>query len=144
MRIPKDSSAGRREFGLQMEERRASESAQEWKSVRRGWCLGDEQFREELLEQAVKKSGEHHQAQERKEGVEQKAERIVREGLHRLRWTVKDLRGTRKGAAEKVAIARRLRRETTISLKWIAARLEMGAPAHAANRIYEQNRKGRV
>jgi hypothetical protein len=70
--------------------------------------------------------------------AEQKAERIVREELRELDWTIKDLRKSRKGAPEKVAIALRLRRETTISLKWIAERLQMGCLTHAANRIYEK------
>jgi hypothetical protein len=37
-------------------------------------------------------------------------------------------------------IALRLRNETTISLKWIASRLEMGSWVHTANRIYESQK----
>jgi hypothetical protein len=65
MRIPKDSPAGRRQFALQMEQRRDS---------------------------------------------------------------------------EKVRVARRLRAETTVSLKWIAQRLEMGCWTHAANPIYDKQK----
>jgi DNA-binding CsgD family transcriptional regulator len=46
-----------------------------------------------------------------------------------------------QGSQRESEIARRLRKETTISLKWIAARLEMGSWTHAANRIYEKNTK---
>jgi hypothetical protein len=56
-------------------------------------------------------------------------------------WTAKDLRHCRKGDKRKVSIARRLRAETTISLKWIAERLEMGSWVHAANRIYDERKK---
>jgi len=50
--IPRDSPAGREHFALRMEQRRSQESRQrDWKAVERGWCLGSEGFREELLEQ---------------------------------------------------------------------------------------------
>jgi hypothetical protein len=143
MRIPRDSVAGRREFGRQMEERRASESGKEWKSLRRGWCVGDEEFRKELLEQVSQKSGAHHYAGQRQESAEAKAEQIVREELKGLGWTARDLRTRRKGDGQKVRIARRLRAETTVALQWVAARLEMGTWTHAANRIYESNRAKR-
>jgi hypothetical protein len=140
MGIFKDSHAGRQQFASRMEQRRGSEAAKEWKPMRRGWCLGEETFREELLEQVRSKGTENHSGAELIEAVEQKAERIVREELKKLGWTVKDLRSSRKGASEKGAIARRLRSETTIPLKWMAARLHMGCWTHAANRIYEKKR----
>jgi hypothetical protein len=64
-----------------MEQRRGSEAAKEWKPMRRGWCLGEETFREELLEQVRSKGTENHSGAELIEAVEQKAERIVREEL---------------------------------------------------------------
>jgi len=51
MRIAQDSQAGRRQFQILMEKRRDEENGLQWKSLRRSWCLGDEQFRQELLEQ---------------------------------------------------------------------------------------------
>ena len=33
-----------------MEERRRLNAPAEWKTIRRGWCLGGERFRQELLE----------------------------------------------------------------------------------------------
>jgi hypothetical protein len=47
--IPKDSEAGRQQFGLQMERRRVDEQTADYRPVRRGWCLGSEEFRKELL-----------------------------------------------------------------------------------------------
>src|SRR5579863_5558957 len=58
--IPKDSGAGRREFGARMEGRRQEETADEFKPVERGWCLGDEEFRQELLEQVDCAPGDSH------------------------------------------------------------------------------------
>ena len=70
--------------------------------------------------------GPNHYGAERQETDEQKAERIVNEGLRRLGWSDDDLSGRAKGHPAKVLIARRLRQETTMSLKWIATRLRMG------------------
>ena len=40
-----------------------------------------------------------------------------------------------KGDARKIRIARRLRTETAVTLKWIAAELNMGTWTHMANRL---------
>ena len=52
LHIPKDSVAGRAELENYLEVRRAQEDGGEFKQIRRGWCLGSDQFRQELLEQA--------------------------------------------------------------------------------------------
>jgi hypothetical protein len=43
----------------------------------------------------------------------------------------------RKGDKRKVRIAVRLRRKTTITLKWMAEQLAMGTWANVARRLYE-------
>src|SRR5262249_35229899 len=60
MRIPKDSVAGRRQFQLAMEQRRGTETGQNWRELRRGWLLGEEAFRKELLAQVHEKIGPSH------------------------------------------------------------------------------------
>jgi hypothetical protein len=125
--IPKDSAAGREEFGRQMEQRRREEAAADYRSIRRGWCLGNEEFRQELLAAATERVGPSHYGSDRQETDEQKAERMVRQELQRLGWKEDDLPGRRKGDKEKVKVAGRLRQETTMSLKWIAQRLSMGS-----------------
>ena len=99
----------------------------QWKRLRRGWCLGDEQFRKELLEQVYARAGDHHYGAEIAESAEAKAQRIITEELKRLGWTETDLQSRRKGDAGKVRMALRLRRETTVSKRWIAERLTMGS-----------------
>jgi hypothetical protein len=119
-----------------MEQRRREENAAQWAPLRRGWCFGEESFREELLAQAQAKIGPNHHGGQRREAAEEKAKRIVREELRRLGWKPADLERHRKGDLEKVRIARRLRSETTMSLKWIAACLVMGTWTYLANRLY--------
>ena len=79
---------------------------------------------------------EAHPGRERDETEQAKASRIVQEELKRLGWTKAELRRRRKGDAAKVALARRLREETAVSLKWIAQNLHMGTWTHVSNRLY--------
>ena len=56
--IQQDSAAGRQEFERHMEARRLEEAdEEELKPLRRGWCLGSEQFRQEMLERMDGKLG---------------------------------------------------------------------------------------
>lgn len=52
-------------------------------------------------------------------------------------WLERELRGRPKGHSGKVIMARRLWQETTMSLKWIAERLQMGTWAYVANLLHE-------
>src|SRR5258708_7316069 len=88
-RIPKDSPAGRAEFERQMERRRREDLAAEFQPVERGWCLGGETFRQELLAAAGERVGPSHCGAERRETGEAKAQRLVREGLQALGWPEK-------------------------------------------------------
>ena len=77
--------------------------------------------------------GQHHGGDAKRETDEQKAERVVREELLKRRWTEEDLGKRRKTDAGKVKIAARLRRETVMTLDWIAERLQMGCRHTVAN-----------
>ena len=133
MGIPKDSKAGRREFERRMAQRLEQEKPGQYKLLRRGWCFGDKGFRKELLAQMVERVGESHYGAERQESGEEKAERIVTAELKHRKWAEADLVKQRKGDPEKVKIALRLRRESIMTLKWIAQRLHMGSWTHVSN-----------
>ena len=68
-----------------------------------------------------------------READEVHAEGVLQGELQRRGWTEAELRRRRKGDAEKVKIAWRLRQETTVTLKWIARRLRMGAWTYVSN-----------
>jgi hypothetical protein len=68
----------------------------------------------------------NHRHELKRESAEFKAERIIQEELKRLRWNAGELGRRRKSDPGKLAIAARLRRETTLALPWIAARLQAG------------------
>ena len=140
--IPCDSKEGRREFGRRMELRRQTEDGPgQFKTVRRGWCLGDKAFRKELLAQMKEQMGEHHYGEDRAETEQEQAEGMVREGLKRLGWKEADLEARRKGDREKLKLAVRLRVETTVTVKWIAERLRMGTWTHLNHLLYWHRRK---
>jgi putative transposase len=136
--IPGDTEAGRQQFAALSEKRRAEESAADYEQLRRDWVLGSEEFRRELLAAMVGRVGPNHYGAERQETGLQKAERIVKEELERMGWPEVDLRGRAKGHPGKVVIARRLRQETTMSLKWIAERLQMGTWTYVSNLLNER------
>jgi REP element-mobilizing transposase RayT len=138
--IPKDSPAGREQFAGQMEARCRAEGAGEYEPE--GWCLGSEEFRQELLAQVGELASPKHAGQEIRQSALAKAQRIAQEELGALGWSEQDLQGRRKSDPQKVRIAARLRRETTMTLDWIAGRLSMGAATHVASLLQRVNQKG--
>lgn len=111
--------------------------------MERGWCLGDETFRQESLAQAEGKFGVNHHAGPRQESSEQKARRIVVEELRRLGWQQGALEEQLKADPDKAPIAQRLRGETTVTLKWIAEQLQMGSWTYLSNNLAKSTSKGR-
>jgi REP element-mobilizing transposase RayT len=140
-RIPEDSPAGRRRLEEVLEQRRGAEEGDAFKPIRRGWFLGKEALKQELLAQVSKKVGKWHYGEAVQESAEAKAEGIVKEELRKRKWDEKTLAARRKGDAEKVAMAQRLRRETTMTLAWIAERLRMGVKTHLAHLLYWNRRE---
>ena len=72
------------------------------------------------------------------------AEEIVVEEMKRRRCGKEELGRRAKGDARKVAMAARLRAETAetaVTVKWIAAELQMGAWTHVSNMLSRQRRK---
>ena len=63
----------------------------------------------------------------------QKAERIIQEELGQMGRSEDELRGRAKGHGGKVVVARRVRQETTMSLKWSAKRLAMETWTHLSD-----------
>jgi REP-associated tyrosine transposase len=139
--IPKDSAAGRRRFGQCLEHRRREENPKtDWKAVERGWFLGEPEFKEELLAQMQESRGDHYGAELREADLAH-AERVVREELRRRDWTEAELIQRRKGDPEKVQIAWQLRGRTTMTLKWIAQWLRMGAWTHVSNCLVQKRKE---
>jgi hypothetical protein len=115
------------------------------KALRRGWCLGSGEFKQQTLEAIEGQVGEHHYGPLRLESAQARAERIVAEELSRLGWPEGELAARRKHDPGKVQIAQRLRQETTLSVKQIAERLDFGTAKSASFRLLTtMKRKGAI
>jgi hypothetical protein len=69
---------------------------------------------------------------------------IIAEALQRQGWQEADLVARRKNDAVKLEIAARLRRETTLPTKAIAARMHLGSSKAANRSLYRYMRSGGV
>jgi len=142
--VPVDSAAGRRMFAAQMEGRRAGERDRQYQPIRRGWFLGDKAFRKELLAQMEEQRGQWHYGEELQESAAERAEGIIAAELKGKGWSEKQLQERRKGDPFKVRLAKRLRAQTTVTLKWIAQRLHVGTRGHLTHLLYWHGRKKRA
>jgi REP element-mobilizing transposase RayT len=142
--IPKDSPAGREVLRQQLERRRLEDTAEEFLLLERGWYVGDEQFRRELLEAVQTLPGPSHFGQAVQEAVEVRAERLIREALQQLGWTEQELAVRPKGHPAKVELAQQLRAQTTQPMAWIAQRLHMGTRNHLAWLLQQSRCGGRI
>lgn len=138
--IGQESAAGRRRLEQMLEAKRWEEAGENYRPIRRGWYFGGESLKQKLLEEVSAKSGPFHYGEELRESAAAKAERIMAEELKRRKWNAESLTTRRKGDPVKIAIARRLRRETTMTLAWIADRLRMGTKTHLAHLLYWNDR----
>jgi hypothetical protein len=120
------------QFSAVMEARRQGELDQEFKRVRRGWCIGSEEFRVEMLRYVELQRGRWHGGSELRESAHAKAERIIAEALRSNGAGEPQLKAWRKGHPFKVQLAAKLHAETTVSLTWIAGRLNLGTRGHLA------------
>jgi hypothetical protein len=112
------------------------EGAADYEAIRRGWCLGDNRFRRGLPAHVSERLGAEHYGSEREEAAEAKAERIISDELSRRRWKESDVERRAKGDRVKIALAMCPRRETLVTVKWIAARLHLGTAGYVNNRLY--------
>jgi hypothetical protein len=87
------------------------------------------------------KLGEHHAGEFRRETTQAKGERIMAERLAHLGWQESGLEARCKSNPDKLAIAARLRRETTLSIKAIAAQVRMGTSKSAKAHVHQAMRE---
>ena len=132
-----DTALGRQEFERRMEARRLEDPDEAGlEAMRRGWYLGGEEFKKQMLERMEEQLRPEDSGQLRWESAEVKAERIIQEELGRRGWTPADLSKRRKSDPDRLAMAARIRRETTLTIKWIATRLQMGTSKSTNARLH--------
>jgi hypothetical protein len=127
------SKAGRKELDKQ------------WKELRRGWYVGGESFGEKLkgaLQNAVKGGRrESHSGPARAAHDQAAAERRLDQAMEILGLDNKSLRELPKGSPEKLVLAWWLRENTTVTLRWVSERLEMGHYTRVTQAISRMSRR---
>ena len=142
----KESARGREDFAKIMEAR-IEEAIEEEETlmgkIRRGWKFGADDFLERLEEKLgmVAKRGSHREV-EVQETMEAKAERIIDEEMRQRRMTPERWKKLKKMDPVKVEIACRLRRETILTMGWIAKRLTAGTAGTLAVGLHHSKQSG--
>ena len=85
--------------------------------------------------------GAEHYGEERVETAEALVE-LIAEELKRGRWQEADLKTRPKGDSVQLALAARLRAETTMTVGWIAERLAMGTRGYLNHLLYRRRKLG--
>ncbi len=131
--LVEETAASRREFERRMGSLRSQIGGAEEEQLRRGWKLGAEDFADWLAGKLARAGRSGERAQERGETDAALAQRLVKEGLAAARWREVDLALQPKGHPVKVVLASELRRQTPMSRRWIAQRLQMGSASYVSN-----------
>jgi len=131
--IARDDGRGRREFRDCMESRRRVEGHAEeelWQGIRRGWRFGAEDFLERLVEMgtAINADASIHEGGAVAETMEEKARKLIGVYLNKQKTKLEELRQKPKGDKMKIQLAAELRKQTTMTMAWIARELNAGAP----------------
>lgn len=131
--IVQDNTSGRREYREIMAARCAQEGHAEeelWSAIRVGWKFGAEDFVERLAAAGHAAGGRSaiHLSDTLEETMEEKARGAIRAFLKTHRIGLVEFRGLKKGDPAKVRLAAELRRNTTMTMAWIAEELNAGVP----------------
>jgi putative transposase len=132
--LERDTARNRREFGRRVEAIDAEVIGIECNHLRRGWKMGREDFADWLGDKLVAERKRTETRREKEREVDEiLAERLARDCLRAVGWSVDQLRRSPKGDPVKVEIARQLRAQTPVSRRWIAQRLHMGSTGYFSN-----------
>ncbi len=128
----KDNTLGRESYQKFLEAKGA-ETGESYSELQRGWCLGDGDFRQRMLDKAEgvlsSINRESVSGSAVKEHNEYQAEKLLAKGLLKLGIDPADLPNMNKSAVEKKALAAWLAKNTLASAAWITTQLNMGHPS---------------
>jgi len=104
-----------------------SEIANIEKEMNRGWCIGSKDFRQIMAAEYLKNErGVRLRKEDLKEINQLQWESFVLEALKAVRKTQADVTADRYSESWKLAIASKMKRETSVTNQWLSDRLEMG------------------
>ena len=104
--------------------------AGEWKSIRRGWALGGDAFRKEMLlrigARMESRKRESYSGEEVKGHDRKRAEELLQKGLKVLKVGQAEVRCRKTTDERKQALTWLIRSSTQVSCEWICAQLGLG------------------
>jgi REP element-mobilizing transposase RayT len=116
-----------------------AEFDERWKQIRRGWCLGGEEFRREmegLVDRRVETYDRRSYAGlEVEKHDELAAMRLLEHGLKTCGLQVSELQELRKGDYRKKAIAWLVRNNTSVHNDWICEHLYIGRSSNLSRHV---------
>ena len=142
-----DDVAGRRAFAQYMQKRvveiacadNPREVDERWAKIRRGWCFGGEEFRDEMvkaLDNVMKgKRRDSFSGTDVCQHDALDADRIFRSALLAFSLSESELEGLRKNDPRKKAIAWQIRKNTSVRNEWIAERVQMGCVSNMSQYV---------
>jgi hypothetical protein len=115
------------------------ECDERWRQIRRGWCLGDKDFREKMNgaadERICQFDRRSYLGAEASKHDEFEAQRLLSFGLKALGITSDDLPSLRKNDSRKKVIAWLIRRNTSVMNDWICSKLSMGRASNLSRHV---------
>ena len=144
-----DTPVGRKKYaeymGQRVEEVRHSDKPwkadESWQKIRRGWYLGSDGFRQEMLGRLGRVLEKGKRESFSGEGVqthdEARAEELIAAGLGKLGLADADLDQMIKNSPDKYALAWLVRRKTCVGNGWLKDRLRMGKATNFSELLKE-------
>jgi len=145
--IPRDDRRGRRQYASYMEglvadlraDARGEKFEKEWKGIRRGWYLGRDEFRDKLQDHlsGLLESNMRDSYDGGAVGVhdENAALHIIKRVLEGLKIDQEQLRVLPKNESRKIVLAWVIKRNTTMTNRWISTQLNMGHISNVSNYV---------
>ena len=137
--IPDESRRSRKRFStlitdkvtVLLDKESSSMIQEEWIPLRRGWFIGSEEFRDELMECAQQVVGGHYRSSYRNSGLrkhdEKEAARLLETACKALDVSLVTLWKLRQANPTKQAVAWHIKSNCVIDDAWICQKLEMGS-----------------
>jgi len=142
-----DNARGRRAYTEHVAERAGQASTEsgkrlaekEWEAIRRGWCLGDEDFRSRMKRRLDELLGKHQRSSYSGPALQDHQRRTAAEllaaGLEALGLDPQELATTPKTDPRKQAVAWLLRKNTTVGNRWLSSQLNMGHEVNVSQAV---------
>ena len=106
------------------------------KQIKRGWYLGSEEFREELLTKLDRLgTGDNYRGGQKREHNQAMAEKYFAAALEKLEMQESDFLTLKANRLEKQAVAWLLKTHTTVTGVWLSERLQLGHPSNTSRAL---------